>query len=113
MRQNGDMGLVKHIGGMAGLVMLALAGCAQFPELEAGETPGVAEAQYPRLVPLEQLLTGPEPTATVEVVARVEGRSSGLRARAARLRAVRVGPGPGIDRRVARLRQKAAELRAQ
>ncbi len=105
------MTFVTRIGGLIALGLLA--GCAQFPELEAGETPGVAEAPYPKLVPLETLLEAPAPVATVEMVGAVEGRAAGLRARAARLKGRSVGPGTGIDRRVARLRQKAAELRAQ
>lgn len=91
----------------------SLAACAQFPELDATQTPGVANAPYPALVPLDSLLTGPEPRATIEMVGRVEARAANLKARAARLKSATAGPGAGIDRRVARLRQKAAELRAQ
>ena len=111
------MKFVAHLNRQAlivGVILtLGVAGCAQFPELEAGETPGVAQAAYPKLVPLEQLLDGPLATATPDVQARVEGRADGLRARAARLKQRSVGPGRGISQRVARLRQKAAALRAQ
>ncbi|WP_417722355.1 hypothetical protein [Salipiger sp.] len=67
------------------LLCAALTGCTQFPELDATETPGVATAPYPSLVPLETLLAAPAPRATPEMRAGVEGRVAGLRARAARL----------------------------
>ncbi len=87
-------------------------GCARFPELDAAQTPGVMDAPYPRLVPLEPLLNGPVPRASAADIPEVEGRVAGLRARAARLQAVQVGPGD-VARRVARLRQRAAALRAE
>ncbi|MGH1416778.1 MAG: hypothetical protein ACRBB0_25050 [Pelagimonas sp.] len=105
------MSIVMRVGAL--IVIGLLAGCAEFPELEAGETPGVANAPYPKLVPLETLLVADAPVATVEMVGQVEGRAGGLRARAARLQTMRVGSGAGIAQRVARLRQKAAQLRAQ
>lgn len=67
------------------LLPLALLGCTQFPELDAARTPGVATAPFPALLPIESLLDGPEPRATPEMRAGIEGRVSGLRARAARL----------------------------
>lgn len=90
-----------------------LASCAQFPELDASQTPGVADAPYPQLVPLDSLLIGTEPRATTDMIASVTGRAEGLRARASRIKRRPVGPASGIDRRVAQLRQNAAKLRAQ
>lgn len=95
------------------LCAAALAGCTQFPELEQTATPGVANAAYPALVPIETIIDGPLPRATPAVRAGVEARAAGLRARAAALQRARVGPLGNIDRRVARLRQRAAALRAQ
>ncbi|WP_094021755.1 hypothetical protein [Maliponia aquimaris] len=89
-----------------------LGGCAQFPELDAAQTPGVADAPYPRLLPLEALLNGPAPRASEAAIATVEGRVGALRARAARLQRIDIAPS-GVQGRLARLRQKAAELRAQ
>lgn len=67
------------------LLAAALAACSQFPELDAAVSPGVAEADYPTLLPLGGLLTGPEPRATQEMRGGIEARVAGLRARAARL----------------------------
>ncbi|MGR3271621.1 hypothetical protein [Thalassococcus profundi] len=72
-------------------LLLCLSACAEFPELDATATPGVATAAYPQLLPLETLLDGPAPRATPDLRAGVEGRAASLRARAARLR------GPVID----------------
>lgn len=102
----------RQFGPFALCLVTALAGCTQFPELDAVQTPGVLDAPYPDLVPLGGLLNGPEPRATVAVIQQVEGRVSGLRARAARLQRMQVGP-RGIDDRIARLRQKAAALLAE
>lgn len=68
------------------VILVLLSACAQFPELDATATPGVAEAAYPDLVPMETLLTAPEPRATPQARAGVEGRAAALRARADRLR---------------------------
>ncbi|WP_146590000.1 hypothetical protein [Puniceibacterium confluentis] len=70
---------------------LLLCACAQFPELDSTQTPGVATAPYPRLVPIETLLQGAPPRATPEMRAGVLGRAGALRARAARL------SGPVVD----------------
>ncbi|MDJ0820777.1 MAG: hypothetical protein QNJ09_03065 [Paracoccaceae bacterium] len=80
--------------------LLALCACTQFPELDATQTPGVAQAPYPRLLPLDGLLVGPVATATPAVVAGIEGRVAALRARADRLR------GPVVPARIkARMRR--------
>lgn len=88
-----------------------LAACTQFPDLDATRTPGVADAPYPDLVPIDTLIAGPEPRATEAAIGQVQGRVSGLQASAARLRGVSAGP-QGISGRVARLRQRAAALKA-
>ena len=93
-------------------VLAGLGGCAQFPELDATQTPGVATAPYPRLLPLEALLNGAAPRASEAEIALVEGRVGALRARADRLQRVEIAP-RGIDGRLVRLRQKAAALRTQ
>lgn len=90
----------------------ALSGCSDFPELDAAQTPGLESADYPKLVPLGPLLTGPEPQASLAMVAGIEGRVAGLKAKAARLRRVQAAP-QGVSQRLAQLRQKAAALRAQ
>lgn len=89
-----------------------LPGCTQFPELDAVQTPGVANAAYPRLLPLEALLNGPAPRASEAAIATVEGRVGALRARAARLQRLEIAP-RGVDGRLARLQRRAADLRAQ
>jgi hypothetical protein len=57
-------------------------GCAQFPELDAARTPGIEYAPFPAILPLDALVRGAEPRATPEMRAGIEGRVSGLRARA-------------------------------
>ncbi len=89
-----------------------LAGCTQFPELDAVATPGVATAAYPDFLPIDTLLNGAVPRASGAEIATVEGRVNALRARADRLQRVAIAP-RGVDGRVARLRRRAAELRAQ
>ncbi len=93
-------------------LLLALTACTQFPELDSTRTPGVADAPYPALVPLDTLLDGAPPRANAAVIGQIEGRVAGLRARASRLQSARVGPA-GIDARAARLRQRAEALRRQ
>ncbi|MCC1494440.1 hypothetical protein [Cognatishimia sp. F0-27] len=95
------------------LIAGALSGCTQFPELDARQTPGVATAPYPALVPLDGLLDAPAPVADVAMVAQIENRVSGLRGRASRLANTAVGPASGTAGRVAELRARAAQLRTQ
>jgi hypothetical protein len=89
-----------------------LTGCAQFPDLDAVQTPGVSEAPYPELLPLDALLGGAVPEVSGVAAARVERRVEALRGRADRLLRAELAQG-GVDARLARLRQKAAELRRQ
>ena len=92
--------------------LLALTACTQFPELDTAGG-DVANAAYPELVPLDRLLTGREPQASLAVVAGVQGRVGALQARAARLQRLQATSQRSLEARVARLRQKAAALRAQ
>ncbi|MGY9047195.1 hypothetical protein P775_27990 [Puniceibacterium antarcticum] len=67
--------------------LLLLCACAQFPELDSTQTPGVDSMPYPRLVPVDTLLTGDTPEATPEMRDGVLGRVSALQSRADGLRA--------------------------
>ncbi|WP_116599959.1 hypothetical protein [Primorskyibacter marinus] len=74
------------------LTLASFAGCTSFPELEAAQTPGIQSAAYPRLLPLDTLLTEEgDPRATPEAMGDLAARVARLRARADRLR------GPVID----------------
>lgn len=90
-----------------------ISGCAQFPELDAVATPGVATAPYPDFLPMEALLNGAAPRISGAEIAIVERRVRALRARADRLQKVSSLAPRGVEDRVARLRRRAAELRAQ
>ncbi len=73
-------------------IALGLMGCTQFPELDETATPGVAEAPYPDLLPLETLLRGAPPRATPDLRAGVADRAAALRARAAFLQRPVIDP---------------------
>lgn len=92
--------------------ILTLSACTRFPDLDAGQTPGVAEAPYPGLLPLEALLDGPQPQADSAVIGQTMGRVGALQSRAARLKRVRGGGDAALSARVVRLRQRAEALRA-
>lgn len=93
------------------LLLAVVAGCAQFPELDRTQTPGVENAPYPALLPLDTLLEGPVPQEDMSTVARVEGRAEALQARAAGLQRVQAGGQADLSSRLARLRQRAEALR--
>ena len=96
-------GLIPKLIPMLIPVLVLATGCTQFPELDDTQTPGVAEAPYPRLVPLEQLTTpAREPLATPEMVTQVEGRIDGLVARAERLKRVQVSQATSVPDRLDR-----------
>ncbi len=101
---------------LTALTLFALAGalpaCTQFPELDAVQTPGVATAPYPKLLPLSDLLGGPMPEVSAETIIRVEGRVGALQSRADRLRGAQVAQ-TRVDDRLTQLRQRAADLRSQ
>lgn len=91
----------------------ALTACAQFPELDHTQTADLAQAEYPQLLPLDQLIHGPAPRIGEADVASHEARAAGLRTRAARLSRVQTGGNADLTRRLAQLRQKAKALKAQ
>ncbi len=67
------------------LFCLALAGCTQFPELDAVVSPSAKSAPYPRLQPLDDILAQANASTTdpVAVSANLAARVAALRARAA------------------------------
>ncbi|MGH1329809.1 MAG: hypothetical protein ACRBBK_02930 [Paracoccaceae bacterium] len=70
-----------------GLCAGLLAGCADFPKLDAAISPSARAAAYPTIAPFEQIEaidTGGE--ISQESLQALETRAAGLRARAARLR---------------------------
>ena len=69
------------------LCLGALAACSDFPELDRAVPDSATQGPYPTLVPVGQILNGPEPIATEAAVAGLAGRVAALRARAARLQA--------------------------
>lgn len=73
---------------LAGVVAL-VAACTKPPDLDDSVSPALKHADYPDLVPIEQLLgPAPEtPDADAETAAALERRLSGLQARATRLQA--------------------------
>ncbi len=79
---------------------LGLAACTQFPELDAAVDPAVYDQDFPRLQPLDQLLTSPERRVSPAIEGQIKDRVARLRARAGRL------AGPVVDaatkRRMAR-----------
>ncbi len=86
-------------------VILLLSACAQFPALDNTQTPGVATAPYPRLVPFETLLEAPAARATPEMREGVLDRADSLRERAGQL------TGPVVDEDTQeRMRQGIPEL---
>lgn len=89
-----------------------LANCTTFPDLDAVQTPGVADAPYPELLALDDLLNGRVASTSLAEMTVVENRVTGLRSRADWL--LRTDPTPNsVDKRVSRLRQKADALRSQ
>ena len=68
-------------------MLAALSGCTQVPELADRTPPGLADADYPRLIPLDRVLgPPPDPVQDSETLARsLNARRDALRARARRL----------------------------
>ena len=90
-----------------------MAGCTEFPELDAVQTPGIQDSPYPALVPLETIVNDPEPIATPEMIGQVRGRAAGLDRRAGDVRGGQPASATAVDARLARLRARAEALRAQ
>ncbi|MGJ8602783.1 MAG: hypothetical protein ACSHXH_01565 [Marivita sp.] len=70
---------------------LALTACTEFPEVDAALAQAGPVAEYPALVPFEQLISAPDPRLTEGDDAALRARAAGLRNRANGLR------GPVID----------------
>lgn len=70
------------------LAAASLAGCTQFPELDRTQTAQLEAAEYPPLVSLDQILAQAQaPQAEpAQTQSNLDGRLSGLRARANRMR---------------------------
>lgn len=66
------------------LTFLALtAGCTNFPEFDGAQSPGVATAPWPRMVPLDGLVRAETPVRTQpEMAEDLDGRAEALRRRA-------------------------------
>ncbi|MFW2587798.1 hypothetical protein [Sagittula sp. SSi028] len=94
--------------------VLCIAGCTQFPQLDAVQSEGVRKAPYPALIPLADLVDQPTaPGATVEARTQLEAQAEGLQSRADGLSGREVAQSADTAERLAGLREKAAELRAQ
>lgn len=93
------------------IVLPALVACTQFPDLDAAVAPEVANAPYPRLLPIEQVL-GPErpPRATPEAAARLAGQAAALQARAGTATGSEAA---ALSERADALRLRADALRAE
>ncbi|WP_170330857.1 hypothetical protein [Ruegeria arenilitoris] len=74
------------------ILVLACAGCADFPELEGREQPNVKSARYPKLVPIQENL-GP-PVDPLNEAAEVEedliARREALQKKAEELQAAEI-----------------------
>lgn len=66
------------------VLMIALAGCADIPELEGSESASLRKAPYPRLIPLDQTLGPPaDPVSEArEVEEELTARAEALAERA-------------------------------
>lgn len=72
------------------LSLILLAGCQQFPQLDAARSEAAMRAPYPALQPLPPILEASEAgTLTEATTAEINARGAALRARAAALRAAR------------------------
>ncbi|WP_037307702.1 hypothetical protein [Ruegeria halocynthiae] len=69
------------------ILILACAGCTNFPELEGREPPNINSARFPKLIPLQENLGPPaNPTAeAIEVEEDLTARSEQLQKKAAEL----------------------------
>jgi hypothetical protein len=74
-------------------VFALLAGCAQFPVLDEAVPEHAEAADFPALIPIEQIMDGAlvDATAGQTESDRLTARAARLRARAARLRNTAVG----------------------
>lgn len=73
------------------LIVVALAACKQFPQLDAARSDAAMQAPYPPLRPLPPIVAASEAGALTEATtAEITARGAALRARAAALRAAKV-----------------------
>lgn len=75
------------------ILWLALTACADFPEVDAALAQGDPVAEYPALLPFEQLLAAEEPRLTEADDDALRARAAGLRGRAAGLGRPVIDPG--------------------
>ena len=68
------------------VLVLASAGCSDFPQLDGVTSERARAADYPRILPLDQLLAGPQTSGTGADLGTLPGRLSRLRGRAQALR---------------------------
>ena len=71
---------------------VALTACAEFPEVDAALASDRASAEYPDLLPFEQLLDAREPRLTDSDDEALRARAAGLRNRADGLRGPVIEP---------------------
>ena len=76
------------------LPLLILAGCTTAPQLDGGTSRDLERADYPTLVPIEQILgsTRADPAADQQVEDQLDARLAALQARASRLKASQIDP---------------------
>jgi hypothetical protein len=72
----------KSAAGILALMLLPLAGCADFPELDRKVDPAVLTAPYPMLLPLEAVTPPPPPPTTVVPDLTAQGAALTARAQA-------------------------------
>ena len=75
----------------AAFMFAALTACVSFPDVPS-QRPVSEDAEYPRLLPLDELLVGPEPRATVAVIGNMQSRVDALRAKSVRLQGPVIEP---------------------
>lgn len=62
-------------------ICIAVAGCAEFPELAAHETAAARDADYPSLIPLEGQAAPVDTDTTIAGAATLRARADALRRR--------------------------------
>jgi hypothetical protein len=74
------------------ILLLACAGCADFPELEGREQPNVKSARYPKLIPIQENLGPPVDPANeaAEVEEDLAARREALEKKAEELQAAEI-----------------------
>ena len=72
---------------LVALPLVLLAGCTDPPDLDSSVDPALEAADYPALVPVDQLLgqSAPDPDADTQTADRLNARAAGLQSRARQL----------------------------